>query len=628
MGVRKIRIDNLKPVLGRSLSVPKRYLFVGALGVVYYCLVLGSTAGAASYLHKPVRLTYKVANLSVHGPLELSFSQPVRGDLRYGITPLPKGRWELSRNVLGVTRLRFVPSQVLMASTTYSISVKNVQPILNNKPTIKEAVVKLSTEKAPGISTVAPADGDKFVPVTSSVRVTLAFTNRGIRQLVLTSSDGILGNETPSTKDDRTFVWNFKQSLKQGTSYHLELRDKNLSLNKQVLKTITFTTVPEPQILDATTTDHLYPKQPIVIHFAQSMILKNTTIKFDCNGSGSWQTDSTYSYVPATLAGGTACTYRVGKGATSKQGGVLEADKVFSVSAPGAVHVTSFTPNGSAVSLGSPIRITFDQPVDHASAQAAFAINPGTDGTFQWQNNTLIYVPKQLAYQTRYTVSVRPGVGGTYGLASTQTFSASFSTVVQSIKLTVPSYRQQYALSCEESSLRMALAYRGVMVGDMDILKLVGYNPHPRDTATNSWDNPYKMYVGDVNGQESVTGWGAYGPPIASASRQLGRDADYVPGITAAQVSQAIHDGNPVVLWGISAGATPRIDSWNTSDGVVQVAANAHVRTVFGVDGSPDNPVGFYLHDPLHPDIYWTTTQLENNMTANGLLGSQGVIVH
>ena len=137
------------------------------------------------------------------------------------------------------------------------------------------------------------------------------------------------------------------------------------------------------------------------------------------------------------------------------------------------------------------------------------------------------------------------------------------------------------------------------------------------------------MFVGDKDGKEGVTGWGAYGQPIAIAAHVLGGSAAFVAGITPQRISAAIHDNDPVVVWGVVSGQSPRIDSWNTDDGdgLVTVADNAHVRTVYGVVGSASNPLGFYLHDPLIGDVYWTTAQLQANMTANGQLPTQGVVV-
>ena len=66
--------------------------------------------------------------------------------------------------------------------------------------------------------------------------------------------------------------------------------------------------------------------------------------------------------------------------------------------------------------------------------------------------------------QTTYKVKILPGVKSIYGLDSNQTFETSFTTELQTIKLAVPMDFQDYPLSCEAASLKMALAYKGVYV--------------------------------------------------------------------------------------------------------------------------------------------------------------------
>jgi uncharacterized protein YvpB len=205
-------------------------------------------------------------------------------------------------------------------------------------------------------------------------------------------------------------------------------------------------------------------------------------------------------------------------------------------------------------------------------------------------------------------------------------FSNGFTTMPPVRKLAVPFYRQAHSLSCESASLRMALASYGVMTNDDAILARVGYAPQPRDTATNTWQDPYQMFVGSVDGRIGVDGWGVYSGPIAAAARSFGRGAEAVTGVSAQQIAAAIHSGNPVVLWGIS-GTAARADSWNTAtSGVVSAPKNAHVRTVYGVEGTAENPLGFYIYDPLGSSagLYWSTGQLLANSAA---IGGHAVIV-
>lgn len=47
------------------------------------------------------------------------------------------------------------------------------------------------------------------------------------------------------------------------------------------------------------------------------------------------------------------------------------------------------------ISYNAPIKIVFSQPMDQGSAEHAFKIEPKIDGTFEWQNNSLLFKPKE-----------------------------------------------------------------------------------------------------------------------------------------------------------------------------------------------------------------------------------------
>jgi uncharacterized protein YvpB len=613
--------------LGRLLDsvAPRKWSILAA--TLVSLILLGGAGWLVSYLHQPVKLVYSLADVKVNNPITISFSRPIRDHVNYNISPSLSGNWQVSRDLFGITALKFYPSQPLVPGSSYQLILGNVTPLIASQPTILARSLPVAVEKPAGIAAITPGSAAGNVSVGTSISVRLASPNRGLRRLVLTS-DASLASPNPTSTDDTTFVWKLAKPLQQGTTYHLTLTDaKQTGASGKVLAETTFTTVPEPQVVSATTTDHFYPGSAITIAFDQDMKPLTSDFRFGFAGSGHWQDARTYVFTPSGLSPGTSYSYAVLQGAVSAAGGVTDTNQTFSISPPGAAYVMGSSPGGSNVGVSTPVSFTFDQPVDHTSAQAAFGISPSAPGSFSWSGNTMTFHPSGLSYQTGYIATVAPGVKGVYGLASTRSFSDSFSTTYQVIKLAVPYYRQAYALSCEEASLRMALAYRGINVNDYDILMKLNYNPEPRNQSTNYWDNPYQMFVGDVNGQEGVTGWGVYGPPIAAAAQSFGRNATYVSGITAGQIVQAIEGNNPVVLWGFS-GSSVQMDSWNTSSGVVQAPKNEHARTVYGVAGNPSNPIGFYIHDPYYGDLYWTTAQLEWNMDWGGAMPSQGVIVY
>lgn len=57
------------------------------------------------------------------------------------------------------------------------------------------------------------------------------------------------------------------------------------------------------------------------------------------------------------------------------------------------------------------IEVDFSEPVEHASAESAFAISPPVDGAFSWSASSLTFTPaSRLPLRTEFEVSIGPGV--------------------------------------------------------------------------------------------------------------------------------------------------------------------------------------------------------------------------
>ena len=57
------------------------------------------------------------------------------------------------------------------------------------------------------------------------------------------------------------------------------------------------------------------------------------------------------------------------------------------------------------------IEVNFSEPVEHAPAQAAFAISPAVDGAFSWSATSLTFTPTgRLPLRTEFEVTIGPGV--------------------------------------------------------------------------------------------------------------------------------------------------------------------------------------------------------------------------
>ncbi len=195
-------------------------------------------------------------------------------------------------------------------------------------------------------------------------------------------------------------------------------------------------------------------------------------------------------------------------------------------------------------------------------------------------------------------------------------------------KLNVPYFAQQYKNSCEAASLRMALAFYGIKTDDMNIVQQFGYKPRLRDESANTWDDPREMFVGFINGQ-SGTGYGVYGRPVARVAESFGRKAEYTTDISAAMLAAEIRAGHPIVIWGYTS-LTGKPYYWNVpSGGQVRAFRGEHARVIVGVQGSTENPIGFYIHDPITGEQYkfWKTQDLILHMHSVLGVTNQAVIV-
>ncbi|MBX3012697.1 MAG: Ig-like domain-containing protein [Caldilineaceae bacterium] len=137
------------------------------------------------------------------------------------------------------------------------------------------------------------------------------------------------------------------------------------------------------------------------------------TIEPAVEGSGEWLNTSLYVFKPTRgLAGGTEYTLTIAD-LTTVQGETLAAPVVttFTTAAP---IVTDTQPNSGLIAPDSAFQVTFSQPMDPASTEAAFTFTANADdeavaGSFAWNeaNTTLTFTPTQsLAFGGLYRLAV------------------------------------------------------------------------------------------------------------------------------------------------------------------------------------------------------------------------------
>lgn len=97
----------------------------------------------------------------------------------------------------------------------------------------------------------------------------------------------------------------------------------------------------------------------------------------------------------------------------------------------GGVRVTSPLAGAHTVSVVQPIALSFDQPMDQRSTEAAVAIEPATPVSYRWTSQeTLELVPAagSLSPSTRYQVTVAPSARTAAGRPLAQQTRISFVT--------------------------------------------------------------------------------------------------------------------------------------------------------------------------------------------------------
>jgi len=135
-------------------------------------------------------------------------------------------------------------------------------------------------------------------------------------------------------------------------------------------------------------------------------------------GSGKWLTSTIYVFRP-TSAWQPATSYRatVSAGVSDTLGGSLEEDYVWSFTTVSPAVAEVFPEdNTEYVGLSEQVKVTFNQPMDMASAEAHFSLTAveaeeAVAGSFSWSDDsTLVFQPEQpLELSTQYEARVAAG---------------------------------------------------------------------------------------------------------------------------------------------------------------------------------------------------------------------------
>lgn len=178
---------------------------------------------------------------------------------------------------------------------------------------------------------------------------------------------------------------------------------------------------------------------------------------------------------------------------------------------------------------------------------------------------------------------------------------------------------QDHNLSCEAAALRMALAYEGIVVDEVTLMRYMSIDLSPaRFDARGhlvTWGDPARAYVGNVDGHiESYTGYGVYNAPVARAAIRAGAHVVasgsglYGSGIAPKTIYDAVLQGHPVVAWISNTYHDVPLERFVAYDGAtVWYTLTEHAVTIVGV-----RPGQVLINDPWFGQAWHSKAQFES----------------
>ncbi len=228
--------------------------------------------------------------------------------------------------------------------------------------------------------------------------------------------------------DDSTLTFTPNPPLAAGTEITVAVLSSAKDTRGQSLPepvTLTFHTSPllrPVNVLPPANSQNVAPTSAIAVSFNQPVVALSAeedlpeAVFLDppAEGYGEWISTSTYIFHPQpALAGGKTYTVRVNTALTSTTGAPLEGEALawsFETALPRLVSVEPS--NTQPLSLNPRLTLTFNQPMDAASVEAAFSFRSASgplEGVFEWNEDQTVmtFTPSSLlARGASYTLTL------------------------------------------------------------------------------------------------------------------------------------------------------------------------------------------------------------------------------
>ncbi|MDO8513542.1 MAG: Ig-like domain-containing protein [bacterium] len=598
----------------------RKILLISGLLLVALAVVLIIVINSPKIIF-PRNPSFGTKNIDESHPIIFTFDRPVNSnEIKIQIKP-PIAGITINRFQFNHGRMEhsfyFYPQITLPPDAEYSVTLSSAGGVFGLAKS-KEYLFSLHTPPSPGITSILPKNGEENVDINQDIVVSFDFSDQYRTQW----SFQLIPEVKLSIKKNgnKTIVVKPETPLQKGLTYQLKIFRIPIAYSFKSHKVIrrgesqevggsTFKTVVSPSVKSISPTGSgILVDTAIKIEFRQPMdtesVKKAWSISPVTSGNFTWEGDTNLTFIPTNVfTKNTQYKIILSQSASTKYGMPFESNYISQFTTIGPV-TASFSPanSSSRIGLSKAIIATFNQEVDHESAEKNFSISPLVAGNFSWHGNIMTFQPSaNYQYSTSYTASLSAGIKSTKGLDSNQTFSSKFTTIDQVVKLNIPFYKQEHYYTCGIVAARMALAFKGVNISEMGLLSEVGYDSTPLNTANNIWGNPDVGFVGTLMGSPKGTGYGVHWAPVAKAINYH-RPAEIKQNWNVQGIATEIANGNPVVIWWVN-GVWPSFErSWKTPDGTSIRAVNGmHAVVVNGFTGTVDNPKTFSVSDPWWP---------------------------
>lgn len=565
-------------------------------------------------------------------PIEVIFNVPVdKNRLITNMNPLIAGNW-VWEPYFGIDRLtkvgKFYPEETLFPNSRIVIYITGIGR-LGNRSEGHEGGIVLQSVALPEVRATTPYHKDTNIEVDKEIGI--LFT-KPVDNLADFEFKLYPETELEVIKESST-LYKLKPSttLNQSTEYSIQVirTPKRVNLktgdiieidNQSLVHNLKFTTVKEPFIKSITPKGSGAKADSLIrFRFETEMDKENVISKIKTEpeiiGEYTWQDDRTLILTPSNpLTKATKYKVTILPGLSSKWGGISDKSIEHEFETVGMIKLTSTSPNNgeSRVGINSNISITFDQEVDHESAQKNFSISPSINGTFIWEGNKMIFDPVGLGYSTNYSITLAAGIKSIDGIDNEAPLTFNFSTRSNEFIISMPLYYQpQYpvSFSCNIYAAKMALAWKGYNTTIPGLIGEMGYDT--RQDGQGRWlGNPYQNYVGNSDGS---WGYGAYAGAVKKVFSNRGIQTEEKSNWNLNELARSIENGNPVIIWRYNGTSSDRNLEWG-SPGVYAINGQ-HGGVVTGFRGTIDNPTQFYINDPWFGlvwmdrntfDYYWS----------------------